>query len=118
MPSPISKRVSKSTGKASWTVQVRIGTKSDGRPRWLTKTFEKHFGATWAWEADPVAAARWMIDCIDRRRADLGLPLPMYEVPYEPKTAETVGAGAPSSDAEPGFSGPAGGGCRGPAISE
>lgn len=41
MPSPISKRVSKSTGKASWTVQVRIGTKSDGRPRWLTKTFEK-----------------------------------------------------------------------------
>jgi integrase len=29
------------TGKISWTVQVRIGTKSDGRPRWLTKTFER-----------------------------------------------------------------------------
>ena len=41
MPSPISKRVSKSTGKVSWTVQVRIGTKNDGKPRWLTKTFEK-----------------------------------------------------------------------------
>jgi integrase len=33
--------VSKSTGSVSWTVQVRIGTKSDGKPRWLTKTFEK-----------------------------------------------------------------------------
>jgi hydroxylamine reductase (hybrid-cluster protein) len=28
----------------------------------LTKTFEKHFGATWAFEEDPVKAARLMID--------------------------------------------------------
>ena len=41
MPSPITRRVSKSTGRVSWIVQVRIGTKSDGKPRWLTKTFEK-----------------------------------------------------------------------------
>jgi integrase len=41
MPSPITRRVSKATGRVSWTVQVRIGTKSDGKPRWLTKTFEK-----------------------------------------------------------------------------
>jgi len=41
MPSPIARRVSKSTGRVSWIVQVRIGTKSDGKPRWLTKTFEK-----------------------------------------------------------------------------
>jgi integrase len=33
--------VSKSTGRVSWIVQVRIGTKSDGKPKWLTKTFEK-----------------------------------------------------------------------------
>ncbi len=60
----------------------------------LTRTFDEHFGATWWFEADPVQAARWMIDHIDRKRADLGLPLPMYEVPYEPKTAEAVGAGS------------------------
>ena len=59
----------------------------------LTETFEKHFGATWAFEEDPIKAARLMIDHIDRKRADLGLPPPMYEVPYEPKTVETVGAG-------------------------
>ncbi len=41
MPSPISRRVSKSTGKVSWIIQIRTGTKSDGKPRWLTKTFEK-----------------------------------------------------------------------------
>ncbi|MBN2475053.1 MAG: anaerobic carbon-monoxide dehydrogenase catalytic subunit [Pirellulales bacterium] len=52
----------------------------------LTQTFEKHFGATWAFEPDPVKAAHRMIDHIDRKRADLGLPPPMYEVPYAPKT--------------------------------
>jgi len=41
MPSPITRRVSRATGRVSWIVQVRIGTKSDGKPRWLTKTFEK-----------------------------------------------------------------------------
>jgi len=56
----------------------------------LTKTFEKHFGAMWAFEEDPVKAARLMIDHIDRKRADLGLPPPMYEVPYAPKTVEVA----------------------------
>jgi carbon-monoxide dehydrogenase catalytic subunit len=56
----------------------------------LTKTFEKHFGATWAFERDPIKAAHLMIDHIDRKRADLGLPPPMYEVPYEPKTTGTA----------------------------
>ncbi len=54
----------------------------------LTRTFEKHFGATWAFEADPIKAAHMMIDHIDRKRADLGLPPPMYEVPYAPKTVQ------------------------------
>ena len=60
----------------------------------LTKTLDEHFGATWVFEADPVQAARGMIDHIDRKRADLGLPLPMYEVPYAPKTAELATSGA------------------------
>jgi carbon-monoxide dehydrogenase catalytic subunit len=58
----------------------------------LTKTFEKHFGATWAFEEDPVKAARLMIDHIDRKRRDLGLPPPMYKVPYACKTVEPAGA--------------------------
>jgi len=62
--------------------------------RLLTETFEKHFGATWAFEEDPVKGARLMIDHIDRKRADLGLPPPMHEVPYGPRAAETVAAGA------------------------
>ncbi len=60
----------------------------------LTKGFEKHFGATWAFEADPVKGARLMIDRIDAKRAELGLPPPMYEVPYSPKAAEAVAAGS------------------------
>jgi len=56
----------------------------------LTKTFDKHFGATWAFEPDPVKAAHLMIDHIDRKRADLGLPPPMYEAPYPPKTGEAA----------------------------
>lgn len=56
----------------------------------LCETFEKHFGATWAFEADPIKAAHLMIDHIDRKRADLGLPGPMYEVPYKPKTAKAA----------------------------
>jgi len=54
----------------------------------LTKTFAKHFGATWAFEADPVEASHLMLDHIDRKRADLGLPLPMYDAPYVPKTGQ------------------------------
>jgi carbon-monoxide dehydrogenase catalytic subunit len=60
----------------------------------LTRTFDEHFGATWWFESDPVKAAHWMIDQIDRKRADLSLPPPMYEVPYEPRTLEAVGAGS------------------------
>ena len=66
----------------------------------LTNTFEKHFGATWAFETDPVKGARLMIDHIDRKRADLGLPIPMYDVPYQPKTGETATADV-ASDGEP-----------------
>ena len=36
-----------------------------------------------------------MIDHIDRKRQDLGLPPPMYEVPYKPKSAEGNGQGPP-----------------------
>jgi carbon-monoxide dehydrogenase catalytic subunit len=54
----------------------------------LTKTFAKQFGAAWAFQPDPVAAAHLMIDHIDRKRAELGLPPPMYEVPYAPRTVE------------------------------
>ena len=63
----------------------------------LTKTFEKYFGATWAFEEDPIKAARMMIDHIDRKRADLGLPPPMFEVPYAPKTADAT----PTAQAAP-----------------
>jgi len=56
----------------------------------LTRTMEKHFGANWAFEADPIKAAHLMIDHIDRKRADLGLPGPMYDVPYKPKTVEAA----------------------------
>jgi carbon-monoxide dehydrogenase catalytic subunit len=60
----------------------------------LTKTFEEHFGATWAFEADPIEAAHLMIDHIDRKRADLGLPPLMYEVPYLPRTVPRAGESA------------------------
>ena len=54
----------------------------------LTREFEKAFGATWAFEPDPIKAAHRMIDHIDRKRAELGLPVPMYPVPYAPKVLE------------------------------
>ena len=61
----------------------------------LTKTFEKHFGATWAFQPDAIKAAHLMLDHIDRKRAELGLPPPMYDVPYRPRTT----AAAPSAHA-------------------
>ncbi len=82
----------------------------------LTKTFTQHFGATWAFEADPIKAAHLMIDHIDRKRADLGLPLPMYEVPYEPKTAEAAPTVQPAPASE--LAAAAAGSCPGPAIVE
>ena len=48
------------------------------------------YGACFAFEPDPLKAAHLMIDQIDRKRADLGLPPPMYEVPYAPKTADAM----------------------------
>jgi len=57
--------------------------------KFLTETFEKHFGATWAFEEDPIKAAHLMIDVLDRKRRDLGLPPLMYQVPYAQKTVET-----------------------------
>jgi carbon-monoxide dehydrogenase catalytic subunit len=58
----------------------------------LTRGMEKSYGATWAFEPDPIKAAHLMIDHIDRKRAELGLPLPMYPVPYAPKTAAAQAA--------------------------
>jgi len=58
----------------------------------LTKTLQKHFGAAWTFEPDPIQAAHRILDIIDRKRADLGLPPPMYEVPYAPRTLESVAA--------------------------
>ncbi len=58
----------------------------------LTKSFDKHFGATWSFEPDPIKAAHLMIDHLDRKRAELGLPPPMYEVPYAPQTVEKTAA--------------------------
>ena len=58
----------------------------------LTRDFEKSFGATWAFEPDPIKAAHLMIDRIDRKRAELGLPPPLYDVPYAPKTVEVMAA--------------------------
>ena len=60
----------------------------------LTKTFKEHFGATWAFESDPIKAAHLMIDHIDRKRADLSLPAPMHEVPYAPKTVPVAATNA------------------------
>jgi len=58
--------------------------------RLLTAAFQEHFGATWAFEADPIKAAHLMIDRIDGKRADLGLPPPMYEVPDPPQKAQVL----------------------------
>jgi carbon-monoxide dehydrogenase catalytic subunit len=64
----------------------------------LTKTFAKHFGATWTFESDPIEAAHLMIDHIDRKRKELGLPPPMYDVPYAPRTeVPHEAAGPPDS---------------------
>ncbi|MCJ7544537.1 MAG: anaerobic carbon-monoxide dehydrogenase catalytic subunit [Phycisphaerae bacterium] len=48
---------------------------------------EKLFGGKFAFEPDPVKAARMMIDHIDAKRAALHLSGPMYPVPYAPRTA-------------------------------
>jgi carbon-monoxide dehydrogenase catalytic subunit len=57
-----------------------------GLTKFLTGDIENIFGGKFAFESDPVKAARLMIDHIDAKRAALHLPGPMYEVPYAPKT--------------------------------
>jgi len=54
---------------------------------------EEVFGGKFAFEGDPVKAARLMMDHIDAKRAALHLPGPMYEVPYPPRTAEEAKVG-------------------------
>jgi carbon-monoxide dehydrogenase catalytic subunit len=82
----------------------------------LTKRLDETVGATWTFETDPIKAAHAMIDHIDRKRADLGLPPPMYEAPYAPKTAEA----APTTHTAPAEAavGPTTGSCPGPARAE
>jgi carbon-monoxide dehydrogenase catalytic subunit len=63
----------------------------------LTKTFAKYFGATWAFEEDPIKAAHLMIDHIDGKRAELALPGPLYEVPYAPRHAATQPVAEPAN---------------------
>jgi len=52
----------------------------------VTEGIEEYFGGKFAFESDPVKAARLMIDHIDVKRAALKLGGPMYDVPYAPKT--------------------------------
>ena len=59
-----------------------------GLKKFLTNDIEQIFGGKFAFQRDPVKAARLMIDHIDARRAALHLPGPMYEVPYTGKAAD------------------------------
>ncbi len=62
--------------------------------KFVTEDMEELFGGKFAFQADPIRAARLMIDHIDAKRAALRLPGPMYEVPYAPKeVAEAKAAG-------------------------
>ena len=54
---------------------------------YLTEGMEKDFGGKFAFEKDPVKAARLIIDHLDRKRAALKLA-PMI---YEPRPADTQG---------------------------
>ena len=62
--------------------------------KFLCGGIEELFGGKFAFESDPIKAARLMIDHIDAKRAALHLPGPMYEVPYAPKQVEEVAAAA------------------------
>jgi len=46
---------------------------------YLTQGLKEEVGATWAWESDPVAAARLMIEHMNEKRAALKLRPMMYE---------------------------------------
>ena len=62
--------------------------------QFLTRDIEQLFGGKFAFQSDPIQAARMMIDHIDAKRAALHLPGPMYDVPYAAKAGEEVAAGA------------------------
>ena len=53
----------------------------------VTEGIEELYGGKFAFETDPIKAARLMMDHIDAKRAALRLSGPMYAVPYAPKTA-------------------------------
>ncbi len=60
---------------------------------YLTNGMENDFGGKFAFEPDPVKASRMILDHIDAKRKALGLPAPMYPVPYlgqwdEPQKSE------------------------------
>jgi len=63
-----------------------------GLNKFLTEDIEELFGGKFAFERDPITAARLMIDHIDARRAALHLPGPMYAVPYAAAAVEPVAA--------------------------
>jgi len=58
--------------------------------KFVTEDIEELLGGKFAFESDPVKAARMMIDHIDAKRDALHLPGPMYKVPYAPKTNEQL----------------------------
>ncbi|MBI5722885.1 MAG: anaerobic carbon-monoxide dehydrogenase catalytic subunit [Planctomycetes bacterium] len=62
--------------------------------KFLTQDIAEIFGGKFAFQDDPVKAARLMLDHIDQRREALHLPGPMYQVPYAPRTAEAAVAAA------------------------
>ena len=64
--------------------------------RFVTEDMEELFGGKFAFEKDPIKAARLMIDHIDAKRAALHLPGPMYDVPYAPKVSQEATAPAAS----------------------
>ncbi len=62
--------------------------------KFLCGGIEEYFGGKFAFESDPIKAARLIIDHIDAKRAALHLAGPMYKVPYAPKQVEEVAAEA------------------------
>ena len=50
--------------------------------KYLTEEIEEELGGKWAFELDPIAAARKMIDHIDKKRQALKLKPPMYAQSY------------------------------------
>jgi carbon-monoxide dehydrogenase catalytic subunit len=65
-----------------------------GVTEYVTAGVARKVGGCFAFEDDPVKAAHLMIDNIDRKRAALGLPEPMYRQPYAYTQAKAAAAGA------------------------